>query len=106
MPRYTQLCVEGRGRSSAKGIAATVVAKLMIVTNHNRSTPLRNAAFHVACNTAAKSVRPMTAGLIFRGGSNRPRAHTTFARISNHCSVAAEGRQMSLQYRRAVSVKI
>src|SRR2546425_8427978 len=73
MPRYSQLCVEGRGRSSAKGTAASVVAKLMIVTNHNRSTPLRNAAFHVACNTAANSVRPMTAGLIFRGGNNRLR---------------------------------
>jgi hypothetical protein len=41
-------------------MAATVVAKLMIVINHNRSAPLRNRAFQPACNTAANSVRLMT----------------------------------------------
>src|ERR1700716_1850017 len=48
----------------ANGIATIVVAKLIIVTDQSLSSPLRRTAFHAACNAAAKSTSPITAGFI------------------------------------------
>lgn len=48
----------------AKGMASAVLEKLMTVTVHNLSPPVRRKAFQVACRIAANSASPMTSGLI------------------------------------------
>ncbi|WP_258610047.1 hypothetical protein [Mesorhizobium sp. AR10] len=45
-------------------MAAAVLEKLMTVTVHSLSEPVRRKAFQVACKIAANSASPMTNGLI------------------------------------------
>jgi hypothetical protein len=55
----------------AKGTATIVLEKLMTVTDHSRSAPVRRKAFHVARMIAAKSASPTTSELIAASQATR-----------------------------------
>ena len=91
MAMYDQQPDNGIGSNDAAGMAITVVAKLMAVTDHNRSSLLRSKAFHIACSAAADSVSARTVVRISTpaSGESRRRArkwcaadiHRTLVRV-------------------------